>query len=187
MILLIIIVILAFTVFKLKKEVRGQNLDYQDILSNGETDTVEFKSSLRYDLRQQATNKKLELVIAKTVSAFLNTNGGMLIIGVDDNGKVLGLENDYLTLNKKNRDGFVLALTNVININIGKKTHNFITITIEELDGNEIAIITVEKSDSPVFFGKANAEEFYIRAAASSQPLGLKETHEYIQSHWKNS
>jgi hypothetical protein len=158
--------------------------DWLEIISRGETNSVEFKSSLRYDYRQKAANKVLEKVIVKTISAFLNSDGGTLFIGVDDEGEILGLENDYGSLGKKNSDGFVLTLTNLINVNVGKKYHNFLEIDIIRMDGKEFCAIAIQPSDSPVFLGKEDKEEFFIRASASSQPLGLRETHEYISSHW---
>jgi len=75
--------------------------DWQVIIDKGENDLIEFKSSLRWDYRQDKVNKALETVIVKTISAFLNTEGGMLFIGIDDDGNTLGLENDYITLSKK--------------------------------------------------------------------------------------
>ena len=83
--------------------------DLIEILKTGENDHVEFKSSLRWDYNQNQMNKSLENVILKTISAFLNTNGGTLIIGVDDSGSILGLQNDYQTVSKKSSDGFILA------------------------------------------------------------------------------
>jgi predicted HTH transcriptional regulator len=44
--------------------------------------------------------------VAKTVAALLNTEGDILIIGVDDEHNVLGLQRDFKTLRKSDRDGF---------------------------------------------------------------------------------
>lgn len=158
--------------------------DWELIIDKGENDQIEFKSSLRWDMRLGKPNKALEKVIAKTISAFLNTNGGMLFIGVDDDGNILGLDNDYNTMGKKNRDGFLLSLTNNININLGKSVHKFLTINIISINDKDVCIVNVEKSDKPVFMGSMDKEEFYIRASASSQPLGVRETYKYINSHW---
>lgn len=188
-VLIIAVILLLLALIKIKKEERRihdyETRDWKMIIGKGESDTIEFKSSLRYDYRQQCTNKKLEQVIVKTISALLNSEGGLLFIGVDDDGNILGLENDYTSLQKKNADGFILALTNTVNINLGKKCHHFITMHMVTMNDKEICIVSVEKSDTPVFFGKGEKEEFYIRASASSQPLGLRETHEYINTHWK--
>ncbi len=74
-------------------------------ITAGESAGLEFKSSARWDFKENRINKALEQVILKTCAAFLNTDGGALLIGVDDDGKVVGLERDYKTLGKKrNRD-----------------------------------------------------------------------------------
>jgi len=189
-VLLLSIAVLVIFILKNKRQTRKitdfqTKTDWEVIIQKGETDFIEFKSSLRWDYRQEKINKTLELVIAKTISAFLNTEGGMLFIGVDDEGNALGLEKDYQSFSKKNRDGFLLALTNIINQNLGKSCHKFISINIVALTEKDVCIVSAEKSDKPVFLGKGDKEEFYIRASASSQPLGMRETYQYINSHWK--
>lgn len=189
---LCLILVIAFLIFKVIQSKRNaknridfeSKTDWQVIIDKGENDLIEFKSSLRWDYRQEKVNKALEQVIVKTISAFLNTQGGMLFIGVDDDGNALGLQNDYQSLSKNSRDGFMLTLTNLINQNMGKSTHKFITINIISINEKDVCIVTAEKSDKPVFIGKGDSEEFYIRASASSQPLGMSETFKYISSHW---
>lgn len=157
------------------------------IISKGENDQVEFKSSLRWDYRQEQPNKALENVIIKTISAFLNTHGGMLLIGVDDEGNLLGLDNDYNSISKNSRDGFILALTNLINQHIGKNAHKFIDINILTMNNKDLCVVNMGKSDVPVYVGKNDQQTFYIRASASSQPLNISEVVGYIKSHWKNN
>ncbi len=157
-----------------------------EILTAGENDHVEFKSSLRWDYRQNQMNKSLENVILKTIAAFLNTNGGTLFIGVDDSGSILGLENDYQTVSKKSSDGFILTLTNLINQYLGKRVHKFINLEIVKHDDKDICAVSVSKSDGPVFLGKDDNETFFIRASASSQRLSVSEVVGYIKSHWKS-
>ncbi len=187
--LVLIIVILLVRGIKNKRKIKRlydfeSKNDWQVIVEKGENDFIEFKSSLRWDYRQEKVNKELASVITKTISAFLNTEGGMLFIGIDDEGNAIGLENDYKTLSKKNRDGFMLALTNSINQDLGKSCHLFISINIISLNEKDVCIVSVDKSDKPVFCGKKDKEEFYIRASASSQPLGMRDSFEYIKSHW---
>lgn len=167
------------------KRARGAEREWSAIINGGESDLVEFKSSLRWDLKQERVNKALEHVIAKTISAFLNADGGHLFIGVDDTGSVIGLEKDYQSFSKKpNADGFLLGLSAVINNMIGKKFHRFISASIVTAEGKDICIIAILPADGPAFLLSGDKEEFYIRTQASSQPLGLKETHEYIVSKW---
>ena len=159
--------------------------DLLALIAKGENDTVEFKSSLRWDYKQEKVNKVLEQVVAKTISAFLNADGGRLFIGVNDDGNLLGLENDYRTFNKKpNADGFLLALGSVINKMLGKRVHQFISVRIDTIDDKDLCSVVLRPSDAPVFLKNGNTEEFYIRAQASSQPLGMKDACEYVISKW---
>ena len=187
--LVLIIVLLLIKGVKNRRKLKlmsafESKTDWHAIIKKGENDLIEFKSSLRWDYRQEKINKALESVITKSISAFLNTEGGMLLIGIDDDGNTIGLENDYKTLSKKNRDGFMLALTNLINQDLGKSLHMFLSINIISLNGKDVCVVSVDKSDKPVFCGKNEKEEFYIRASASSQPLGMRESYKYIKSHW---
>lgn len=162
--------------------------DWDEIISKGENDYVEFKSSMRWDMEKKQVNKILEHVTAKTISAFLNSEGGRLFIGVDDDGNVTGIENDYKTLGQKqNRDGFLLALTQIINNYIGKEFHEYITMRIEILDEKDICVVEMSQSGIPVFLRNKDKHEFYIRASASSQPMGLKEATDYIHFHWNET
>jgi hypothetical protein len=170
---------------RLRRATRGETTDWAALIREGESDRVEFKSSLRWDYRQQKVNKALERVIAKTLSAFLNSDGGRLLIGVDDGGRPLGLQPDYDSFSKKqSADGFLLALSALINNAIGKKFHRFISVTMASVEGEELCVLEVRPADQPAFLLGGNKEEFYIRAQASSQPLGLRDAHEYISSRW---
>jgi predicted HTH transcriptional regulator len=156
------------------------------LIENGENEYVEFKSSIRWDYKQNSVNTSLESVIAKTIAGFLNYQGGQLIIGVDDDRMILGLEKDFLTLKKKNVDGFELKLTEIINNKIGKEVRHLIHLIFEEVDGKTICLVDIEKSPKAVYVvtdGK-NAE-FYLRSGNSTEPLDIRQATEYSKNHWK--
>jgi predicted HTH transcriptional regulator len=126
----------------------------------------------------------------RAIVSLLNSEGGILFIGVSDTGEIIGLENDYRTFKKQNQDGFLLHLDNLINNYLGKEFHQYLTISVENIEKNEICVVQVRKAEDPVFLKSKDTsgniiEEFFIRGAASSQPLGLKDTMDYIKSHWK--
>ncbi|OHD14423.1 MAG: hypothetical protein A2Y41_14010 [Spirochaetes bacterium GWB1_36_13] len=156
------------------------------LFHQGENDQLEFKASLRWDYKNSQINKILEYTVAKTLCAFLNSSGGMLFIGISDSKDVLGLEEDYQTLGKhhQSRDGFILRLTSIINEYLGKEVHRFISIQVEEIEGKDIALIQLSPSSHPVFLMLKDREEFFIRTAASSQSMGLRESHNYIRMKW---
>ena len=161
--------------------------DYLNIIENGENDYAEFKSSLRWDYKNQQVSKAMEYVVAKTISAFMNSDGGNLFIGVDDSGEILGLENDYKGLKNQNSDGFKLQLDQVVNNYIGKEFHHYISNKIVKVEDKDVCVVEIIGSGSPVFVKNEGKDEFYIRASASSQPMSMKEASEYIKMHWNNS
>ena len=160
------------------------NEELDQLVKSGESERVEFKSTLRYDLRTREVNKKLEYVIAKTIAAFLNSEGGDLLIGVDDNANALGLANDIETLPKKNIDGFELKLVDIIKSTIGLDVGSHIKISFPDYDGQKVCRIQVAKSGVPVFIKFEGKEEFFIRAGCSSHPLGREEQSIYEKEHW---
>lgn len=162
------------------------NEEVQELILAGESDSVEFKSSLRYDLRSKEVNKKLEYVIAKTIAAFMNSEGGNLFIGVDDNQNMLGLTDDMSTLSKPNIDGFELHLVEVIKKYIGAGLISHIKISFPTVEDTQICRIKVSKSGKPVFTQHEGKEDFFVRSGCSSQPLGREEQSAYEKSHWGN-
>lgn len=168
------------------KKVNNDNNDYISLIKEGESDYLEFKSSLRWDYINNRIEKRLEHSVVKAISSFMNSDGGKLFIGIADDGEVLGLEKDYNGLKNKNSDGFLLKLVEVINTYIGKEFHQYIIINIERINNKEICIVEVLNSGKPSFIKNENKEEFYMRASASSQPMNTKEASDYIKSHWNN-
>lgn len=178
-----IIFILSLIARYVRKE--RKNVDHiEKLISNGENEKVEFKSSLRWDYKEGRVNKDLEYSVAKTLSAFLNVGGGTLIIGVDDDGNVLGIEKDYETLKKKNSDGFLLHFTNVVNTYIGKDSHRFLNIFIDNFSNKDLCVIEAKPSKDPVYINHNGHQEFFIRATSSNQPLEVRDAHIYIKTHW---
>jgi hypothetical protein len=169
-----------------KISINSKDVDIKKIIAGGESNNVEFKSSLRWDYKQNCINKHLlEMVIAKTVAAFMNSSGGTLLIGVDDEGEMLGLEKDYETVKNKNSDGFKLLLDSIINNYLGSELHQYINVSILDVDGKHVCVINVAGSDTPVFVKDNDSKEiFVVRASASTLPLDTHDAHEYIKTHW---
>ncbi len=88
--------------------------DLKAIINNDEGEDQEFKSSMRWNYLGKKIDKEIELAILTTIAGFKNNHSGTLLIGVDDDGNVLGLQNDYPTIKKKNRDGFEQHLMTLI-------------------------------------------------------------------------
>jgi hypothetical protein len=126
-----------------------------DRIKERESSNIELKSSIRYDIRlKQPNSKVLEKIIAKTIAAFMNAKGGTLFIGVDDQGNVLGLENDYKTLKaeRQNSDGYELELRQSVEKYTKNKVANeFFQVKFHHLEGKEICEVIVSPTPKPVF------------------------------------
>ena len=165
------------------KENKRQD-EVKELILSGENEKLEIKSTLRFDIRENTLNKKLEYVIAKTISAFLNTDGGTLIIGVDDDGNILGLEKDFQTLQKQNVDGFELHFRQVIKKYLGENFEKYIKIIFPKVDEKEICVVKILKSGKPVFVKYEGNEQFFVRNGNASIPKSRQEQSEYEKLHW---
>jgi ActR/RegA family two-component response regulator len=157
-----------------------------ELLTRGEGQELEFKSSGRWDVRQGKPNHDLETVIVKTVAGFLNSqSGGILLIGVDDGGTVVGLRNDYRTLRRQDRDGFQSFLTTLLLDAFGKDVSPFIRIDFHGEGDREICRVTAKPAPRAVFVPDASGgEHLYIRTGNSTRLLSTREAIEYCRVRW---
>tara|TARA_R110000868_G_scaffold408148_1_gene690535 strand:+ start:724 stop:1506 length:783 start_codon:yes stop_codon:yes gene_type:complete len=178
---------LFWTQLKKKDEVIGkqQRLLHRDIealIQTGENERVEFKSSIRYDYLRKITNRDLELVIAKTIVGFMNAKGGKLILGVDDDGIILGLEKDFKTLKHKNRDGYEREIFRIISTHIGHKACFSNHVSFYTINEKEVCVIDIEASNEPVYVNGGSSTTFYVRTGNATYPLTVKETVDYLKT-----
>ena len=152
-----------------------------ELIKNKESEEMEFKSTLRTNLHTNEFDKKMEFSALKTISALLNSNGGTLLLGITDEGKILGIEQDKFP----DTDKFNLYLISLIKEKIGKKHFHLIEIQNTLIEHRTIVKISCKKSKSPVFLkSDLNEEEFYIRMGPSSVQLKGSELVEYIPRHF---
>lgn len=156
-----------------------------EVIKKGEGNNIEFKQTLRWDIKQKKINKDLEKVILKSIAGFLNTKGGTLLIGVGDKKKIYGLEKDYATLPKKNDDGFENHLIQLIKSSIGINNMKFISIDFVDIEEKEICYIKIKPSDNPVFVKNGEHEDFYVRSGNTTNALGIKDAVNYIADRYK--
>lgn len=156
--------------------------DIEELIQAGENERVEFKSSIRYDYYRKTTNRELELVIAKTIVGFMNAKGGKLIIGVDDDGNVLGLEKDYKTLKHKNMDGYERAVFRIISTQLGHEACFSNHISFYSIDEKDVCVVDIEPSNEPVYVSDEGNTTFYVRTGNATYPLSVKETVDYLKT-----
>jgi predicted HTH transcriptional regulator len=154
------------------------------MIAGGESATVEFKSSARWDLKQNTQNKAMEQVIVKTVAAFLNNEGGTLLIGVDDNRNPIGLGLDYKTLGK-DRDGYENWLMTLLLGQFGNESSPLIRITLHDMAGKDVCRVAVKPSPKAVYVTEGKNENLFIRTENATRQLITKEAIDYSKHRWK--
>lgn len=156
------------------------------LVTGGEHQYVEFKSSLAWDYYQERANKALHQPVMKTLVAFMNSSGGYLLIGVADDGQVLGLDPDLMTLRKPTLDAFETAFNMAFNKMIGVEFREFVDVAFPEFDEKPICVLRVYPSIQPAFLVEKGNEKFYIRAGNASQSLTISQANRYIQRRFDN-
>ncbi|MDT0641932.1 ATP-binding protein [Zunongwangia sp. F363] len=156
--------------------------DIEELIQAGENKRVEFKSSIRYDYYRKSTNRDLEVIIAKTITGFMNAKGGKLIIGVDDDGNVLGLEKDYKTLKHKNRDGYEREVFRIISTQLSHEACFSNHISFYSINEKDVCVVNIEPSNEPVYVNDEGNTTFYVRTGNATYPLSVKETVDYLKT-----
>lgn len=160
-----------------------------EIIGNDEDFAVEFKSTARWDLREDKPNRAMEDSVVKTVAGFLNTDGGTLLIGVAPDRQVVGLDHDhdhdYSRVKPPNGDGFVNWLTTHLTTAVGHAAVMRSRARIAIHDGHEICRLDVARSSRPVW-AKTSKEDrvFFVRMNNSTRPLPDQELSSYIVDRW---
>lgn len=156
-----------------------------ELIANDEDDAVEFKSSARWNLREDRADKAMEDAVVKTVAGFLNTRGGTLLIGVGPDRRVVGLAPDYQKIRSGNGDGFVSWLTDHLVVAVGGANAMFVQARIVEHDGTEVCRVDVGRSSRPVWARTSKADAvFFVRMSNSTRQLPAGEVDLYCSDHW---
>lgn len=152
--------------------------DVMEDIAKGEQEQIEFKSTMRMNLQTGKTGKEIELAWAKAVVAFLNTRGGKLLVGVADNGDILGLDADRF----ENEDRCRLHFKNILQQHIGLEFSQYVHLDLVAIDGKTIAYVSCQPSSTPVFLRDKSDEIFYIRSGPSSVKLSTREVLDYLEN-----
>ena len=139
----------------------------------------------------KATSK---VIIAKTLAAFLNSDGGNLVIGFKEgkdgqNDEVIGIDVEFIKLKDKSIDGYRRMLLELIKTYFPSSIFNqFNTnfhISFEKIENKTLCNITVHKSDKRVFLKLKGKDYFFVRVDASTRELTGEAVVEYCDSRFK--
>ncbi len=154
------------------------------LIEAGEGRTTEFKSTFRFDVQKGNVNKDLGKVVAKTVAGFLNAFGGDLLIGVSDNGEILGIEQDINTLQSRNLDSYQLTLRNLLSDFLGNDVSPLITISFANIESKTVARIHCPQHSKPVYLKDGQSQAFFVRDGNRTNQLDIRAAHSWIDKHF---
>jgi len=158
----------------------------EELLKQHESKTLEFKSTLRWNLREDRKDPTVVThAVLKTIAAFLNTDGGDLLIGVADDKTIIGIEADRFD----NEDKFLLHLSHVIGAALGDRSGTLVDAKMEAIQGKTVCLVICQRSPEPVFFKRKGIEEheegdFYVRSGPQTVKLDPENSEKYIQTRF---
>jgi|GEM_PF-6219198 len=181
--------------------------DVGSLISDHESGKVEFKASLhhaygpldsRVDLRlqeglideagaEQENRQSIQHAVVKTCAAFLNTDGGSLLIGIGDDRSVLGIEADfrYLAADCQNVDGWQRSLKGILVKTFGAEVWKAVAVSVVPYEGHLIAVVDCKRGSRPILVKKDGKDQFYVRQANTSEALVGSDLLNYVADHWK--
>jgi hypothetical protein len=148
-----------------------------DWIRQGEGERQEFKSTLRWNLKTDKAGKEIELAVMKTVAAYMNTDGGRLLVGVGDDGRILGIAADGFDSDDK----YLRHFGSLFNQHIGVEFSEYVEFGIKAVEGRKMFAVVCRKSPKPVFVRHNKEEAFYIRSGPSSRQLSTSQVLPYLK------
>ena len=159
--------------------------DLAALIAKGESANLEFKSSFRWDLKEDKLNRALENVVLKTLAGYMNSSGGTLLIGVADDGAIVGLEHDYKTLKKQDRDGFEQALMTAVATQLGGDACHSVQAVFQSIDHKDVCRVIASPAHRPVYLRAGETPKLYVRTGVSTRELNVQEAVNYMDARWK--
>jgi type I restriction enzyme M protein len=151
------------------------------LIRQGESASVEFKESFSLDVRKGTSERYIELSSLKTIAAFMNSNGGFLLIGVDDEGAIIGLDKEVQAFHKGKKDKFLLNFKNHIKSRIGEEFYPYIDHKLVSVNGNDILLVECKQSSTECFLDQ---KDFYVRTNPATDKLEGQKLLDYIRNHF---
>jgi len=152
-----------------------------NLAREGESATAEFKESFSLDVKKQTKEKYIELSALKTIVAFLNTNGGVLLVGVSDYGTIPGIDLEIDKFHKGNVDKFLLHFKNSIKTRIGEEFYPYIEYKLVPVGENRVLTVQCKESKTPCYLDNA---EFYVRTNPATDKLEGPKLVQYVKNHF---
>lgn len=161
----------------LKSSLEYKDLGIEDLLARGEGETLEYKLGF---------NNNIMKAVSRTIIAFMNTNGGTILIGVDDTGQVVGLD----SASPKVIDKLLTQLFSDLRKNTGSSeilTH--VLTDLYKIDDKLILRVDCASSSFPIYYknqkNECETEEFIIRTGSMNTKIkSISEIMMYVRKRF---
>jgi hypothetical protein len=153
-----------------------------NLINEGESEAMEFKSTMRTNLHTKQVDKRMEHAVLKTVAAYLNSSGGTLLIGVKDDGEIVGMDKDDF----ENSDKANLHFNALVKDHLGGEYLPFVKTKIIEVNGRKVLKIECNKSNKEIYLKHGGEESFYIRSGPSSIKLNGRALVDYVNFKFRS-
>lgn len=150
-------------------------------IRSGESKSIEFKQTLSLDVKKHIKERYIETAVLKTIVAFLNTDGGTLLVGVNDNKEIIGLQNEIDKLHKQSEDRFLLHFKNLIKRSIGEHCYPLVNYRLVTVDGKLVLLVECKQSDEPFYLDR---KDFYVRTNPATDLLEGPTMVQYIKKRF---
>ena len=147
------------------------------LIRQEESKHLEFKQTFSKNIKTNSKDKGIQKSSLKTIVGFLNADAGTLLIGVADDGKVTGIEDDFYQTNDK----YLLNFKDSLKTKIGAEFYPHIEYKIYSVLGKKVLRVDCEKSNEPCFYEE---KEFYVRTNPATDRLEGRKQFEYIKQHF---
>lgn len=156
----------------------------EELIKRGQANTLAFMPTLRWNLRENRQDERhVTHAVLKTIAAFLNTEGGDLLIGVAEGGSIVGIERDGFD----SEDDFMHYLAQAVRNALGDRAITHIDPRIQVVQAKTVCLVSCQRSPEPVFVRwhgiEANPEgDFYVRRNRGTVRLSHQSAQEYIRA-----
>ena len=161
---------------ELTEEERIKSLIYQ-----GENAHTEFKQTFQHCLRERKKADYVETAALKTIAAFLNSKGGCLLVGIADDGQVMGIDFELKKYHQSSSDKFLLHLKDKIKSRIGMTPFSFLEINLSIIEDKTVLVVDCQPSDQEIF---VDNKDFYVRTSPATEKLEGRQFTNYIRTRF---
>jgi hypothetical protein len=157
------------------------------LMQSPESKVIERKSTGLRNLHTGDKDPEIEWSLVRALAGFMNASGGSLLVGVDDDGIAVGIEQDYQFLRRQDRDGWELWLSDLVSSTLGKVAASETAVSICKIDAHDVARVDVGPAPGEVFARppKSNGvENFYVRINNRTEELKGQELLDYQRKRW---